>query len=368
MQFDFSEDQKALQSEVRRFFERASPISVVRALIDSDASHEASLWKQVSELGFLAAAIPEEYGGAGAGYLELCLVAEEVGRALAPLPAVSSIYQAAELLLLSGSGAQKERWLPRLASGESIATIATAETVGEVTPNRIAAKVTNGKLTGTKRPVSDGLAADLAIVAAHGEGGLGFFLVELSVDGVQRSAVKAVDPSRKQAELRFKAAAVEPLGAAGAGQALLAAMRDRAAVLVAFEQIGGAHAALTMARDYALGRYAFGKPIGGFQAIKHMLADMYVSLELARSNAYYGAWALATDASQLSLAAASARVAASDAYRHCATNNIHVHGGMGFTWEFDCHLHYRRARYLSSVLGAPPEWERKLISAYGRVA
>jgi acyl-CoA dehydrogenase len=366
MQFDFSDEQKALQSEVRRFFERASPISVVRALIDSDASHEAALWQQVSAQGFLSAAIPEEYGGAGAGYLELCLIAEEVGRALAPVPAVSSIYQAAELLLLSGSDVQKTRWLPRLASGESIATVAYAETVGEVTPSRIAAKVVNGKLTGTKRPVSDGLAADLAIVAAQHQGGMGLFLVELAADGVERSAVKAVDPSRKQAALRFDGAAVEPLGAAGAGQALLSAMRDRAAVLVAFEQIGGAQAALNMARDYALGRYAFGKPIGGFQAIKHMLADMYVSLELARSNAYYGAWALATGAPQLPLAAASARVAASEAYRHCATNNIHVHGGMGFTWEFDCHLHYRRAHYLGSVLGTLPEWERKLLSAYGR--
>lgn len=368
MQFDFSDDQKALQSEVRRFFERASPISVVRALIDSDASHEASLWHQVSKQGFLAASMPAEYGGAGAGYLELCLVAEEVGRALAPVPAVSSIYQAAELLLLSGSDAQKARWLPRLASGESIATVAYAETAGEVTPNRITAKVANGRLTGTKRPVSDGLAADLAIVAAQDQGGIGLFLAVLAADGVERRAVKAVDPSRKQAELSFDGAAVEPLGAAGAGQALLSAMRDRAAVLVAFEQIGGAQAALTMARDYALGRYAFGKPIGGFQAIKHMLADMYVSLELARSNAYYGAWALATGASQLSLAAASARVAASEAYRHCATNNIHVHGGMGFTWEFDCHLHYRRAHYLSSVLGTLPEWERKLIASYRRAA
>jgi alkylation response protein AidB-like acyl-CoA dehydrogenase len=368
MQFDFSEDQKALQADVRRFFERACPISVVRSLIDSDASHEASLWQQISEQGFLAAAIPEEYGGAGAGYLELCLIAEEAGRALAPLPGVSSIYQAAELLLLSGSDAQREKWLPRLASGASIATIALAETVGEVTPARIAASVSGGKLTGIKRPVSDGMAADLAIVAAQGEGGVGLVLVELSADGVERSAVKAVDQSRKQAELRFVGAAAEPLGAPGNGLPLLAAMQDRAAVLVEFEQIGGAQAALTMARDYALDRYAFGKQIGGFQGIKHMLADMYVSLELARSNAYYGAWALATGAPQLPLAAASARVAASEAYRHCATNNIQVHGGMGFTWEFDCHLHYRRARYLASVLGSPPEWERKLISAYGRAA
>jgi acyl-CoA dehydrogenase len=368
MQFDFSEEQKALQSNVRRFFERACPISRVRTLIDSDASHDADLWKQVSEQGFLAAAIPEQWGGVGAGHLELCLVAEEAGRVLAPLPAVSSIYQGAELILLAGSEAQKQAWLPRLASGDAIATIAVAETAGEATPERIVASMSAGKLSGTKRPVSDGMAADLAIVAAHGEHGLGLFLVDLAGAGIQRRPIKSIDRSRKQAEIGFVGAVAEPLGAPGEGWTLLSAIRDRAAVLVAFEQLGGAQAALDAARGYALGRYAFGKPIGGFQAIKHMLADMYVALELARSNAYYGAWALATGAAQLPLAAASARIAASDAYRHCATNNIQVHGGMGFTWEFDCHLHYRRARYLGSVLGTAPEWERKLVTAYGRAA
>jgi len=369
MQFDFSEDQKALQAEVRRFFERESPISGVRKLIDDPAaSHDAALWARVGEAGYLAAAIPEAFGGAGAGYLELCLVAQEAGRALAPLPAASSIYQAAELLLMAGDEAQRKAWLPRLASGQAIATVALGETVGEATPDSIVARVAGGRLSGVKLPVSDGMAADLAIVAAQGDAGLGLYLVALDGPGVARRPIKAVDPSRKQAEIRFDGASAEPLGAPGRGWALLSAMRDRAAVLVAFEQIGGAQAALEMARDYALGRYAFGRPIGSFQAIKHMLADMYVALELARSNAYYGAWALATDAPQLPLAAASARVAAIQAYKLCSSNNIQAHGGMGFTWEFDCHLHYRRARYLASVIGATPLWERRLVDAYRRAA
>jgi alkylation response protein AidB-like acyl-CoA dehydrogenase len=368
MQFDFSDEQKALQGDVRRFFERECPVTAVRAVIDSDAGHDATLWAKLGEAGYLAAAIPEAHGGVGAGYLELCLVAEEAGRALAPLPTVSSIYQAAELLLMAGSAAQKQAWLPRLASGEAIGTIAVAESVGEAKPAGIAAHVSSGKLTGRKWPVADGMAADVAIVVARDGDGISLFLADLAGPGVTRRPIKTIDPSRKHAEIVFDGAVVEPLGAAGEGWALLSVVRDRAAVLTAFEQIGGADAALTSARDYALGRYAFGRPIGSFQAIKHMLADMYVALELARSNAYYGAWALATDAPQLPLAAARARVAASRAYKLCSTDNIQVHGGMGFAWEFDCHLHYRRARYLASTLGAPPLWKRKLVDAYGRAA
>ncbi|MDO7836417.1 acyl-CoA dehydrogenase family protein [Sphingobium sp. HBC34] len=368
MQLDFSEEQRALQADVRRFFERACPISTVRKVIDSGDSHDPVLWKQVSEQGFLAAAIPEAFGGAGAGYLELCLVAEEVGRALAPLPAVSSLYQAAELILMTGSDAQKRTWLPRIASGDVIATVAVAEAAGNVAADLISAQVSGGKLTGRKWPVSDGLVADLAIVAARCDQGISLYLVDLASAGVSRRAVKSIDPSRPQAEILFDGVAVELLGAAGEGLGLIDAVRDRAAILVAFEQIGGAQAALDMARDYALGRYAFGRPIGGFQAIKHMLADMYVSLELARSNSYYGAWALATNAPQLPLAAATARVSAIEAYKLCSSNNIQTHGGMGFTWEFDCHLHYRRARYLASVLGTSPLWERKLVAAYRSAA
>jgi alkylation response protein AidB-like acyl-CoA dehydrogenase len=180
---------------------------------------------------------------------------------------------------------------------------------------------------------------------------------------VTRTATKAIDQSRKVASLHFDGAPAEPLGAAGQGFAILDAVRDRAAVLTAFEQIGGAEAALRMACDYARERYAFGRQIGSFQAIKHMLADGYVALELARSNAYYGAWALSAGSDQLASAAAHARVAATIAFQQISANTIQTHGGMGFTWEFDCHLYYRRSNMLALVLGGQSLWEDRLVAA-----
>ena len=199
----------------------------------------------------------------------------------------------------------------------------------------------------------DGDIADFAIVAARtGSSGrdtdISLFLVDLKAAGVEAKAL-TIDPSRGQAELDLQELPAEPLGAAGEGWSISSQVLDRAAVLMAFEQVGGADRALEMGRDYALDRIAFGRPIGSFQAIKHMLADMYVSATLARSNCYYGAWALSTNAAELPEAAAAARVSATQAFQHCAKNNIQVHGGMGFTWEFDCHLYYRRAR---TLLGA----------------
>ncbi|HEX4098524.1 MAG TPA: acyl-CoA dehydrogenase family protein, partial [Caulobacteraceae bacterium] len=176
-----------------------------------------------------------------------------------------------------------------------------------------------------------------------------------------RTPLETIDPSRGHASISFNDAPAEPLGAAGEGLRLISQVFDRAAVLTAFEQVGGADRALEMARDYALDRMAFGRPIGSFQAIKHMLADMYVSATLARSNGYYGAWALSTGAAELPEAAASARVAATQAFQHCAKNNIQVHGGMGFTWAFDCHLFYRRANLLALNLGSLSQWEDALI-------
>jgi alkylation response protein AidB-like acyl-CoA dehydrogenase len=369
MQFDFSEDQKALQASVRRFFDDNSPTSVSRRVADGDAGHDAGLWRQIGAQGFLAAAIPEAFGGAGAGYLELCVVAEEVGRALAPIPTVSSIYQATEFLLLPDAGAAAGDWLPRLATGAAIGTVALAERPGETLPGSIGARVANGRLVGTKIPVADGMAADFAIVLANDEhAALSLYLVELDAPGVSRALVKTIDPTRKAARIRFDGAPALPLGAPGEGWSIQQRVRDRAAVLTAFEQIGGAAAALAMARDYALGRYAFGRPIGSFQAIKHMLADMYVALELARSNAYYGAWALSTGNDRLPAAAAGARVAATQAYQLCAANNIQVHGGMGFTWEFDCHLHYRRSNALALALGGPGLWESRLVESMRPIA
>jgi alkylation response protein AidB-like acyl-CoA dehydrogenase len=179
--------------------------------------------------------------------------------------------------------------------------------------------------------------------------------------GVEAKVLPNVDPTRGQAELTFTDCKAEPLGAASEGWSIIGQVLDRAAVLIAFEQVGGADRALEMGRDYALDRIAFGRPIGSFQAVKHMLADMYVAATLARSNCYYGAWALSINASELPEAAATARISATQAFQHCSKNNIQVHGGMGFTWEFDCHMYYRRSNALALALGSPSYWEDALI-------
>jgi alkylation response protein AidB-like acyl-CoA dehydrogenase len=214
--------------------------------------------------------------------------------------------------------------------------------------------------------VADGDVADLAIVAARTESGRGanaisLFIVDLNGPGVTREPLETIDPTRSYATLRFEGAPAEPLGGRGDGWHIASQVMDRAAIVMAFEQLGGAERALEMARDYALERMAFGRPIGSFQAIKHMLADMYVAATLARSNCYYGAWALASGAAELPVAAATARVSATQAFQQCAKNNIQVHGGMGFTWAFDCHLFYRRSNALALALGSLSTWESLLI-------
>ncbi len=349
MNFDFSDEQKQLKDQARRFLADKCPTQAVRAVLEGREPFDRKLWQALAEMGYMGTAIPEQYGGLGAGYLELCIIAEELGRALAPVPFSSSIYLAAEFLLAAGSETQKNAWLPLLASGEKIGCFAHAEGAGRVSPAMIQLRVSGNRLSGTKMAVLDGDVADFAVVTARTAAGdqardISLFLVDLN-----------------GAKLGFDGAIGEPLGAAGEGRWLVSAVLDRAAVLTAFEQIGGAERALEMARDYALERIAFGRPIGSFQAIKHMLADMYVTLTLGRSNAYYGAWALSTGAAQLAEAAATARVSATQAYQQCAKNCIQVHGGMGFTWQFDCHLHYRRSNALALAHGSQSQWEDLLI-------
>jgi acyl-CoA dehydrogenase len=367
MNFAFSDEQQALRDQARKFLsDRAAPARV-RRILESDEPFDRELWRGIGELAWTGTAIPESYGGAGFGYLELCVLAEELGRSLAPTPFSSSVYLATEALLLAGSPEQKQRWLPRLALGEAIGCLALAEGPRAPHPGNIETTAGRDRISGAKLPVADGDVADFAVVAARpldttDPRALSLWLVELGAAGVTRARVETVDPTRSHARLAFDAAAAEPLGAAGAGWPLLDRLLDRAAVLFAFEQVGGAQAALDMARDYALGRFAFGRPIGSFQAIKHKLADVYVALELARSNAYYGAWALSTDDQALPVAAAAARVAASEAFFLAAKENIQTHGGMGFTWEFDCHMYYRRAKLLALTLGSVPRWKDKLIT------
>jgi acyl-CoA dehydrogenase len=362
--FDFSADQKALRDQARKFLADRASSARVRRILDTDEPYDRELWRGVAEMGWTGTAIPEAYSGAGFGYLELCVIAEELGRSVAPIPFSSTVYLVAEALRLAGSEAQKRKWLPRIAGGEAIGCLALAEGPGVPTPQSIRTRMTAGWISGTKAPVADGDVADVAVVAArpHGASDLSLYLVDLAGPGVTRSPMPTVDPTRSHARLVLDGAAAEPLGAQGTGSALLEQILDRAAVLVAFEQVGGAQAALDMAREYAMGRFAFGRPIASFQAIKHKLVDMYVAVELARSNAYYAAWALSTDAPELPVAAAAARVSATEAYFHAAKENIQTHGGMGFTWEFDCHLHYRRAKLTGLGLGSARRWKDLLIS------
>jgi len=366
MNFDFSDEQKQLRDQARKFLGEKCQSRAVRAVLDGKAPYDRDLWKGLAEMGFLGVAIPEAYGGAGAGHLELCVIAEEMGRALAPVPFSSTVYLAAEAILLAGSEAQKQKWLPRIASGEAIGTLALFEGKGNPSPQAVRLAAPGGYLNGVKKPVSDGAIADFAIVAARTastgrDTDISLFLADLKAEGVEAGPLNNVDPTRGQAQITFRNCKAEPLGAAGEGWSVVLQVLDRAAVLLSFEQVGGADRALEMGRDYALDRIAFGRPIGSFQAIKHMLADMYVSATLARSNCYYGAWALSTNASELPEAAAAARISATQAFQHCAKNNIQVHGGMGFTWEFDCHLYYRRANATALSLGSMSYWEDALI-------
>ncbi|CAN1522678.1 CaiA Acyl-CoA dehydrogenases [Caulobacteraceae bacterium] len=367
MNFDYSDDQKFLKNEARKFLEaRCTSAAVRKVLNDDDVSFDADLWKGVGEQGWLGAAIPEEFGGLGLGHVELCAIAEEMGRVVAPIPFASTVYFLAEAVLLAGDDAQKADLLPKIAGGEIIGCFATSEGPGVVNAGNLVCKVEGGKLTGVKIPVTDGDIADVAVVLANEGGKAGLFLVDLKGAGVSRETLKSLDPTRGVGRLTFNGAAATRLGGAGEGFALMEQVFDRAAVLLAFEQTGGADKCLEMAKDYAMGRYAFGRVIAGYQAIKHKLADMYVKNQVARSNAYYGAWALNTNAPELAVAASAARIAASEAYWFGSKENIQTHGGMGFTWEVDCHLYYRRSRQLGLVAGAPKVWKERLVTQLER--
>ncbi|MDA1074684.1 MAG: acyl-CoA/acyl-ACP dehydrogenase [Proteobacteria bacterium] len=362
MNFDFSDDEKMVQDQTARFLNDHCDTRVVRKVLEGQAVYSSEVWQGLKELGLPGTAIPAAYGGVEAGYLTLCLVAEELGAHIAPVPFGSSIYLAAEALLVAGSDAQKSSLLPDLASGAKIGTLAVAETLNELSEQTISCKVSEGKLAGRKLIVPDGGIADLAIVLAQGQGGPGLYIAQLD-QSVQRTDLETVDPTSNAAMLVFDHTPVELLGPVGEGFQILDLVYNRAAVLFAFEQLGGARKALDMAVAYAKERFAFGRPIGSFQALKHMLADMYVALKLAESNCYYAGWALANDSADLALAAATARVSATQAYQLCSRDNIQVHGGMGFTWEFDCHLYYRRSNYLTLLLGGLTTWENKLVNA-----
>jgi alkylation response protein AidB-like acyl-CoA dehydrogenase len=362
--FDFSPEQKEIQHQAHRLLSERCDLRAVRRVLEGEAPYDRALWQQVAELGWLGVAVPEAYGGLGLPGSTLCVIAEELGRALAPLPVASSIYLGAEAILQAADDAQKRELLPPLVTGERIATLAAAEgMVGATDVEHQQARVDGGKLYGAKMPVPDGMVADWAVVSARAADGVGLFLVDLNDPGIHREPLQTLDPTRPQARIEFDAVPVQPLGHADGAFAALRGTLDRAAVRIAFEQIGGADAALAMSTDYAKIRHAFGRPIGSFQAIKHKLADMYTRNQLARSNAWYAAWALDASPAELPLAAAAARVAAGDAFEFAAKETIQTHGGIGATWEADMHLFYRRAKALGTLLDGPAAWRNRLVNA-----
>ncbi len=361
LEFDFPDELRLLRETANSFLSDHSPPSLARDVIENGAPFDASLWSRIGDMGWLSATVPEEHGGLAAGHLAVCALAEEIGRAVAPVPFSSSVYLAIEALLRFGSEAQQARYLPGLAAGQLIGTVAVTESTGVNASETLRTTVSARGLHGHKSLVADGSIADIAVVAVTGlTDAPSLYLVECAANGVERTPVDTIDPSRGYASMSFDQVPAEPLPGSARGDAL-DHLLDCAAVMMAFEQIGIAQGALDMACDYARERFAFGRPIGSFQAIKHKLVDVYVAIELARSNAYYGAWALEQNAPELKRAAAGARVSACEAGWLATKENIQTHGGMGFTWDLDCHLFYRRSKLLALTLGSASEWKRKLM-------
>ena len=361
MNFDFSEEQKLLRTTARDYLEDRAPLALARSVLESEAAMSRELWAGAAEMGWLGAVIPEAWGGGGFGHAELVLIAEELGRALAPIPFVTSAA-VAEAILAAGTEEQKRRLLPGFPTGDRIGTLALAERRGVVRPDSVRARRRgDGTLSGTKIGAPDGAAANFALVLARDdEGSLLLALAEL--EQASRTAEDSIDPSRSTARLTFEGTPAERLGNGGEDAwTVLRRVLDRAAVVQSFEQLGTAQRAFDLTREQVLDRYAFGRPIGSFQAIKHRMADLYASLEIARSNCYYAAWALANDDPGLPLAACTARVAATEACNEASTEMVQLFGGAGFTWELDCHLFYRRAQNLALALGPSAEWRDRLV-------
>ena len=356
MNFDLSDDAKTLKDAARKFLDARAGPPVARKVMNAGDTHDAALWAGVVEQGWPAARVPETHGGLGLGADEACVLAEEIGRSLAPVPLLSTMG-AIEAILLAGTDAQKAEWLPKLASGEAVGTIAWAE--GDAKSPMATPKMTlSGEtVSGVKSPVADGLVATVAIVTVASADGPTMAIVAL--DDVARDKVDTFDLVRPSAKLQFDKAPAQALGTAGDWVKLT----EQLAVLAAWEALGTADAARDMTVAYAKERVAFGQRIGRYQGVKHKLADMYILSELARAHALHGCWAWSAGASELAQAAAAARVSSLDALKLTAEESVQLHGGIGFTWEHDCQFYYRRNRQIASALGSRSHWADRLVRA-----
>jgi alkylation response protein AidB-like acyl-CoA dehydrogenase len=343
MQFGLSDSQRILKQSARKFFAAECPITLVRRMMETDTAYDASLWAKLAGQGFTGIIFPEEFGGAGLGKVELILLMEEAGRALLPGPFFSTVVFAGAVIDAAGTVAQKKKYLGPICGGEMRATVAMLETNASWDPADVQMSAENGTLTGEKLFVSDAAIADTILVVARN----GLFLVDGKPSGVHVTPMKGMDFTRKQYSVRFENTPAEALGnPAGLGKALEIAT----AALVA-EMVGGMQRVLEMAVEYAKTRKQFGKPIGMFQAVQHQCADIYLETESARSAAYYAAWALEEQAREAAVAVSIAKMYASDACRTVGNRGIQIQGGMGFTWENDMHLYYRRAKASETMFG-----------------
>jgi len=366
MNFAFSEEQEELRTAVRRFLQEKSPESEVRRLMETEEGYDPAVWSQMAEqLGLQSLIIPEEFGGSGFTYVELIVVLEEMGAALVCAPFFSTVALAANALVTSGDDAAKKDLLPGLASGETIGTLAITEDNGRWDLDGIALAASRSgdgwKLDGHKSFVIDGYTANQILVVGRTPAGLSLFAVEGDAHGLTRTSLPTMDQTRKQARLVFESTPARLIGTDGGAADGLSKTLDLAAVALAAEQVGGAQHCLDSSVEYAKNRIQFGRPIGSFQAIKHKCADMLLEVESAKSAAYYAGWAAAEDSDELPVVASLAKSYCSEAYFHAAAENIQIHGGIGFTWEHDAHLYFKRAKSSELMLG-DPSYHRELLA------
>ena len=378
MDFQFSDEQEELRSIARSFLEEQSGPEQVRAAMESPIGYDADVWKQIAtELGWPCVHIPEAYGGLGLGYVDLVVLLEATGEAVLCSPFFSTVVLAANTILEVGSVAQKEERLPLIAEGACTATLAFCEQSGGWDPEDVETTATpDGDgfvLEGTKRWVVDGHSSDLLLVVARapgssGEDGLSVFMLPGETEGLARKPLPTMDQTRRLADVELSGVRVGAeacLGEPGQAWSGLRRTLDLAAIGLAAEQVGGAQRCLDMAVTYAKEREQFNRPIGSFQAIKHKCANMMVAVESARSALYYAACIADDDCDDLSTNASLAKAWCSESYFQCAADNIQIHGGVGFTWEYDPHLHLKRARASEGWLGDPAYHRERVARAIG---
>ena len=366
MDFDLDKPQQLLQQSAREFFARECPLERARALMATDTAFDEKLWQGMADQGWTGLLIPEEFGGLGLGLVELAVVAEEMGRACLPGPFVSTLWAAA-LIERAGSEGQRAQYLEKIASGECKATVALLEETADWNPAAVTLRAEkNGKgysLTGRKEFVTDAAVADLILVVARGEEGLVFLPVEKGASGLTITATPGIDATRKLYALDFDnvvVAETEALAFNPRTSEALEAATDVAMVALCAELTGGMQWTLNTAVEYAKTRLQFGKPIGVYQAVQHRCADMYLWMESSRSAAYYAAWAVTENDPSAKIAVSMAKAYCSDAGREVGNNGIQVHGGIGFTWEHNLHLYYKRAKGAEIMFGDASYHREKL--------